>query len=230
MDGPTCTIEGCGRPVRVRSRGWCSMHYQRWQRHGEPGPGTVHRLHGSTAMDARRCEFPDCTRTYISKGLCASHNWQRNTGRELTPLLDRREAKPHDRNQRGEKQCRTCLLWLAPDMFNRNAGARDGLQGNCRSCGRDAQRKTLYRLPPDRYAEMLASQGGVCAICKRAGDTRFGLSVDHDHGCCPDAAGSCGQCIRGLVCTACNHGLGKFRDSPELLRAAAAYLEASTSR
>ena len=199
------------------------MHYSRWQRHGDTGPGTAHRVHASTTLEPRRCEFPDCTRTYISKGLCASHNWQRNVGRELTSLPDRREAKPADRNKWGEKQCRTCLLWLAPDRFNRLATTKDGLQGHCRDCGRDAQRKALYRLPRGRYAEMLTSQGGVCAICNQPEADGRALAVDHDHGCCPEDV--CGQCVRGLLCTACNHGLGKFRDDPELLRAALAYLE-----
>ena len=35
----TCDIEGCDRPVLVASRGWCSRHYQRWQRHGDPEAG-----------------------------------------------------------------------------------------------------------------------------------------------------------------------------------------------
>jgi lambda repressor-like predicted transcriptional regulator len=29
-----CTIDGCDK--LVRARGWCSKHYQRWQRHGDP--------------------------------------------------------------------------------------------------------------------------------------------------------------------------------------------------
>ncbi|WP_222123175.1 endonuclease VII domain-containing protein [Streptomyces sp. SLBN-118] len=145
--------------------------------------------------------------------------------RELTPLPDRREAKPTDRNERSEKQCRTCLVWLHLDMFARNASAPDGMQGNCRGCARDAQRKALYQMPRGRYAEMLARQGGVCAICKQPDNTGLTLSIDHNHTCCPGSAESCGECVRGLLCTACNHGLGKFRDDPELLRAAAAYLE-----
>lgn len=211
--------------MRVRSRGWCAMHYQRWQRHGDTGPAEPRRVHSRAEMEARRCGFPGCTRMYISKGLCASHNWQRNVGRALTPLTDRRPAKPADRNERGEKQCRTCLVWLPPDGFTRLASAPDGLQGHCRDCGRDAQRKALYRLPRGRYAEMLANQGGVCAICKQIDSAGQALSIDHDHACCPDPASSCGRCIRALLCTACNQGIGKFRDSPELLRAAAAYLE-----
>ncbi|MFE2324582.1 endonuclease VII domain-containing protein [Streptomyces sp. NPDC059385] len=151
-------------------------------------------------------------------------------GRPLTPLPDRREARPADRNERGEKQCRTCLVWLAPSSFTRLASAPDGLQGHCRNCGRDAQRKALYRLPRGRYAEMLVEQGGVCAICKQVDSSGYALAIDHDHACCPESADSCGQCIRALLCNACNHGIGKFRDSPDLLRAAAAYLEQHAAR
>lgn len=32
----TCSIEGCGRPIFVKSRPWCMMHYSRWQRTGDP--------------------------------------------------------------------------------------------------------------------------------------------------------------------------------------------------
>ncbi|CAL9431325.1 hypothetical protein SUDANB21_02057 [Streptomyces sp. enrichment culture] len=163
----------------------------------------------------------------MSKGLCASHNWQRNMGRELTPLPDRRKAKPGDRNERGEKQCRTCLVWLQPDMFNRLASAPDGLQGHCRGCARESQRKAIYKMPRGQYAEMLARQNGVCAICGLPSDDGLTLSIDHDHTCCPSPATSCGECVRGLLCTACNHGIGKFRDDPARLRAAAAYLERS---
>lgn len=29
-----CAIDGCDRPVK--SRGWCSTHYMRWRRNGDP--------------------------------------------------------------------------------------------------------------------------------------------------------------------------------------------------
>ena len=29
-----CSIDGCGKPPAMR--GWCSMHYNRWYRHGDP--------------------------------------------------------------------------------------------------------------------------------------------------------------------------------------------------
>lgn len=34
MGESTCTIDGCDRPTKAR--GWCSLHYKRWTRHGDP--------------------------------------------------------------------------------------------------------------------------------------------------------------------------------------------------
>src|SRR3546814_360703 len=46
----TCTITGCDRPVLVKTKGWCSRHYQRWQRHGSPTAGQRARP-GGTAQE-----------------------------------------------------------------------------------------------------------------------------------------------------------------------------------
>ena len=35
MANRTCSIEGCDRPTLAR--GWCSTHYTRWRKHGDPG-------------------------------------------------------------------------------------------------------------------------------------------------------------------------------------------------
>lgn len=40
---------------------------------------------------------------------------------------------------------------------------------------------------------------------------------------CP-GRNACGRCIRGLLCSRCNVGLGNFRDRPDLLLKAVEYL------
>lgn len=56
-----------------------------------------------------------------------------------------------------------------------------------------------------------------CEICGGNPDGRWRkLVIDHCH-----TTGN----YRGMLCNNCNHGLGKFKDQPELLRQAATYLE-----
>lgn len=82
---------------------------------------------------------------------------------------------------------------------------------------RKSNLKNRYGLTPGAYDELLAAQGGACAICRGdvAGKSKKYFSVDHDH--------TSGR-VRGLLCEGCNFGLGKFKDSPELLQAAISYL------
>lgn len=66
------------------------------------------------------------------------------------------------------------------------------------------------------YQTLLEKQDGKCLICE-ATVSYMGhrLAVDHDH-----ADGH----IRGLLCKACNAGLGHFQDDPERIMRAAQYL------
>jgi len=81
---------------------------------------------------------------------------------------------------------------------------------------RYARRRRLasYGLTEDDYVVLLEQQNGLCAVCKEASEKT--LEVDHNH-----ETGA----VRGLVCHSCNAGMGSLRDDPELLRAAADYLE-----
>ncbi|MER5501394.1 endonuclease domain-containing protein [Streptomyces sp. NPDC002561] len=89
--------------------------------------------------------------------------------------------------------------------------------------GGKGRRWAKFRLSAAAYDDLLTSQDGRCAVCRSLPGARA-LSVDHDHTCCPDKR-SCGRCVRGLLCGRCNSGIGMFKDSPELLRTAIAYVE-----
>jgi hypothetical protein len=80
-----------------------------------------------------------------------------------------------------------------------------------------------FRMTLDDYEAQADEQGGLCLICRRP-CPQGRLSVDHDRSCCPGDE-SCGECVRELLCRRCNLGLGAFDDRPDLLRAAAEYLE-----
>ena len=100
---------------------------------------------------------------------------------------------------------------------------------------RNDRARTLraYGLSSQEYDDMVIAQGGKCAICG-TGDPRGGSrkfqhywSIDHDHRCCP-GFGSCGKCVRGLLCSPCNLAIGQFGDNPDTLRAALNYLTAKS--
>lgn len=82
---------------------------------------------------------------------------------------------------------------------------------------RKAQRLRKHGVTLMQYQAMLTAQNGKCAICGYADQSapNFFPVVDHCHE---------SKKVRGLLCMNCNQGLGKFKDDPERLRAAIAYL------
>ena len=78
--------------------------------------------------------------------------------------------------------------------------------------------KSKYGITLAEYDDMLEAQGGCCKICRGSspGNGKGRFSVDHNHET---------NEVRALLCNRCNVGLGKFRDSPALLRQAADYLK-----
>lgn len=118
-----------------------------------------------------------------------------------------------------EKQCRCCGEVKDTDSFDRRPDSSDGFNNRCKSCGKEYYRdyhvKRTYGITPERYAELLFLQNGVCAICKMIAKPGKRLHVDHDH--------ETGE-IRGLLCVSCNAAIGHLRDDPLLLEAARLYL------
>jgi hypothetical protein len=108
MPERTCSIEGCDRPVL--GRGWCTAHYQRWKRHGDPLAGGAQRRNtialvrcsyegcermarrGNTICKVHQiqewrqaqgpCSVGGCPRRAGARGLCIAHYQRRRTGKD----------------------------------------------------------------------------------------------------------------------------------------------------
>jgi len=90
--------------------------------------------------------------------------------------------------------------------------------------------KYKFGMTGDDYDQMLAAQGGVCKVCRTdvPGGRGAKFHIDHDRACCPGHK-SCGECIRGLLCSSCNVILGLAKDDPERLRGLVDYIEQWTA-
>lgn len=82
-----------------------------------------------------------------------------------------------------------------------------------RAEGRKTLRKSLKFLSTNEYIELLEIQQDRCAICRETFTTI--PNIDHCHKT---------NKVRALLCSACNKGLGFFRDNIEFLQNAIQYL------
>ncbi len=83
--GLFCSVTDCHHPAR--SRGFCVMHYKRWQQHGDPAVVLVVRQPG------QRCSVSGCSAWVDSHGLCSTHYYRwRTHGDPL--VVARRGRKP----------------------------------------------------------------------------------------------------------------------------------------
>ena len=127
------------------------------------------------------------------------------------------------------KTCNTCRETKRISEFYRQSAKKDGYQNRCKVCANldvtkrmtaSKNRKYVlqykYGITPAEFDAMLKKQDNKCAICKNPFISSRGTHVDHDH--------TYGY-VRGILCTTCNVGLGSFKDSIELLKQAAIYLE-----
>ena len=85
--GRLCSIAGCGRGLR--SRGWCSRHYERWLKYGSPTGQRELRNKGKT------CLVAGCSKPSKSLGYCVMHyERQRRTGDPGGPNPTRTGPRP----------------------------------------------------------------------------------------------------------------------------------------
>ena len=131
------------------------------------------------------------------------------------------------------RKCRTCGVEKELEEFYKSGRKNrpEERHTECKDCTKVRVKNTqspskmrsnhlqrLYGITLDDYDSMYEKQNGQCAIC---GTTDPGgrwnhFAVDHDH-----ETGA----VRELLCNNCNTALGLFKDSADLLRSAADYLD-----
>lgn len=74
-----------------------------------------------------------------------------------------------------------------------------------------------YGISMKQFTDLLAEQGGGCAICEKPMETlRRRMNIDHCHET---------NEVRGILCSGCNTGLGHLGDNIAGLQRAIAYLQ-----
>lgn len=232
----TCK-NGCSRPVHAKNQ--CQACYRRERRRERglkaPGPAPdpdapysrynpegnrspsevegkepvgrrvateTHCVNGHEFTEGTTYVYPEGTVNAGKKvcKICRRHAQQRYHGR---PVQGDELDTPN-----GEKtHCPQGHEYTDDNVYLRKDGSRV-----CAACSASRARENRYGLSEEEYADLLSEQSHACAICSERMDP---ACVDHDH--------ETGE-VRGLLCSPCNTGLGLFRDDPELLRAAIAYL------
>jgi len=131
-------------------------------------------------------------------------------------------------------RCKLCLrnsseMWRYKDLVNFAEKSREKSARRYAKHGERLRKEGLnlrllhrYKISQASREEMLVAQGFQCRICSKPIHTpteKFSNSsahIDHCH-----ISGK----VRGLLCPACNSGLGNFKDNTSALRSAIAYLK-----
>lgn len=179
----------------AHARALCKRHYRQW-RDGIDVAGIEKRI----PQLAQHCSFVGCERVAVAKGLCDPHRTQAKRG-DLFPI--------GRRSRRSKYRIEVCAI----------AGCANPHYANA-MCARHSSRASTYRLTAVQYQMLLlVDKCGICHDPLADGNR----AIDHDHSCCP-GEGSCGECIRGVLCKKCNAGIGYFDNRAELLLSAVDYL------
>lgn len=218
-----CSVEDCqGTAV---AKGICDKHYRRIRRNNsleqtrpsDWGEREKHKLYSSWTYMKRRYGFP-----FVAEW----HDfWTFVNDVVSRPSEDHRLARKDDSLPIGPSN----FFWRKNVVKKRSGESPSEYASRYQREWRKAndmkhrgyELKRRFGIEFGRYEEIHELQNGVCAICKKPETAIIRgkvleLAVDHCH--------ETGK-IRGLLCTKCNQGLGKFLDSPNLLMEAALYLE-----
>lgn len=141
-------------------------------------------------------------------------------------LKNRRYCEEHEpervaKRKLAEGICETCgrtFTWYETQLVQVREDLHEFRRRVCQGCQKP-YRQTInrHRLTSEWALRLVKATN--CDLCgERASINqrgRFNLHVDHDHSCCP-GEGSCGLCVRGLLCHRCNHTIASLESLLEV--------------
>ncbi|MFF4691454.1 endonuclease domain-containing protein [Streptomyces sp. NPDC001307] len=187
------------------TKGMCRTHYAQHRRGGGLAPIDVTRARS----EGRTCAFDGCVRAVSASGFCTGHYQQSKKGQSLSRLRRKRgNGVVKEMVRRGIVECRGCGVSKPVSAYS-TLNASGALRPYCKPCNAERVRFGRYNLTKAFGEPLREFQQARCAVCGTDSDGRT-LHIDHDHACCPGRR-SCGECMRGLVCSNCNaYGLAWY--------------------
>lgn len=110
------------------------------------------------------------------------------------------------------KECMACKISKSLDDFHKHKGRRLGVTDHCKSCRNTMIVEKRHGLKSGQLNRMKEECNYRCEICMK----KLQLAVDHCH--------KSGK-VRGMLCSNCNNGLGRFKDNIKNLKNAIKYLK-----
>ena len=198
-----CVNPTCGKEFQQKKpqQKTCSVQCRGWliaQTRTNSG-GT----RAKAGLEPRTCQNPECGQEFVPVReiqIACSRVCYRKTP-TWQESQRRQDARPERKAAKNERK-------RLENVDDEDIRRFLNLRGNMRS-------KHGLDLTLDEYQAWRERQDGYCKICGRAVGGKS-AHVDHDH-----ETGA----LRDELCPTCNVGIGQFQDNPELLRAAADYIE-----
>lgn len=202
-----CDVAGCSG--KHNANGLCLVHYQRMRRYG--------RLH----TERRPSKAANRINSDGSRKICVVVGCDRAT-------KNRDYCEPHHKELRAVNDSE----WSVYDECPTSGCGRTKLK-NREICSRCTQLMWRYSLTVPRLLKMHSESERECNNpgCRSRDD----LHVDHDHSCCPPGKygkghkKSCGECVRGWLCSSCNKSLGALQENPRRIQGLLDYLQTHKS-
>jgi hypothetical protein len=203
---PTGTCSACKKERFLPRRDLCTTCYQKALR--AVGGGSVE----GKCLGCNRFIW------LRSKGLCATCA-KKSLLVEVVCVVCRRRVP-------GRKKTSTCLSCYEASRRAKQM-AKPGAKERSFNYSQKTHYKNAYGLTLLERDQLLASQGGRCAIC--AGEIFFDARLHRRKAANLDHCHASGH-RRGVLCNCCNMAVGFLQDDPARLASAIRYLQAHTER